>query len=373
MPLFGTAPSNLLEKIFDALGVAVAVVNDDKDLVYSNTAALNLLRVDRSALPMKLEGWSQNCRFVDSAGQEITFEESGIVRTLAGRNVGPQTIRMIFRDGDAKWLHTCSFRFTVMGLSGAVLTATDETAFVELQQSAADARRVEALGALAGALAHDFNNLISVINLVATGGHNDPQIKQETRERFVQIEYASRRASEWTKRLVQFSRKQDLQKRPTSMNDLLENVASLVKPVMSQGIKLVTELCPNLPKAEVDAGEIEQVLVNLVMNARDAMPKGGTLSISTELVAGDPSGGKGDKQSVKITVADTGCGIPEEIREHIFEPYFTTKPRERGTGLGLASAQGVVQQHNGRIEVESAIGRGTRFTIYIPVSNQGAP
>jgi signal transduction histidine kinase len=137
---------------------------------------------------------------------------------------------------------------------------------------------------------------------------------------------------------------------------------------MSQGIKLVIGLCPNLPKAEVDAAEIEQVLVNMVINARDAMPGGGTLSISTDLATGDPNGGNGDKHSVKITVSDTGCGIPEEVLEHIFEPYFTTKPRERGTGLGLASAQGVVQQHNGRIEVVSAIGRGTRFTIYIPVS-----
>jgi signal transduction histidine kinase len=369
VPLFGTTPSNLLETIFDTLGIAVAVVNNDKNLVYANNAALNLFRVDRSALPMKLEGWSQNYRFLDSVGQEITFEKSGVARTLAGENVGPQNIRTVFNDGKTKWLHTCSHRFTVMGLSGAVLTATDETAVVELEQSVEHAKRIEALGSLAGALAHDLNNLISLVNLSATVGLNDPQIGQEARERFVQIETASRRAADWTKRLVQFSRKQDLQKKPTLMNELLQNVAALVRPLMRQGINLVTDLYPNLPKADVDAAEIEQVLVNLVMNARDAMPQGGTLSMSIGLAAGDSNGDGGEKQAVKITVADTGCGIPEEIREHIFEPYFTTKPRDRGTGLGLASALGVVQQHNGRIEVESAVGRGTRFTIYLPLAS----
>jgi signal transduction histidine kinase len=369
VPLFGTTPSDLLAKIFDNLGVAIAVVNDDKSIVYINDTALNLFRVDRAALPMKLEGWSRNYRFIDSEGQEITLENAAIVRTLSGEYVGPQNMRMIFSDGKTKWLHTCSYRFSVMGLSGAVLTATDETAVVELEQSAAQARRIEALGALAGALAHDFNNLISIINLSAFVGLNDPQTGEEARERFAQIASASRRTADWTKRLVQFSRKQDLQRKPTSINELLQNVAVLVEPIMRNGIKLVTEMCPNLPQANVDEAEIEQVLVNLVMNARDAMPHGGVLTISTALAAGDPSDIAGDreKQCVKITVSDTGCGIPEEIQSHIFEPYFTTKPRDKGTGLGLASAHGIVLQHHGRIEVQSAIGRGTTFTIYLPL------
>jgi signal transduction histidine kinase len=277
---------------------------------------------------------------------------------------------MTLSDGKTKWLHTCSYQFSVMGLSGAVVIATDETELVELERTATQARRVEALGALAGALAHDFNNLTSVINLSALVGLQDPETGKEARERFKQIASASRRAADWTKRLVQFSRKRDLQRRPTSINDLLHNVVALLEPMMGGQIKVVTQMHPELPDVNVDAAEIEQVLVNLSINARDAMPQGGVLSISTDLAACDTSDGftGREKQSVKITVSDTGCGIPQEIQSHIFEPYFSTKPRDKGTGLGLASAHGVVRQHNGRIEVQSAIGCGTKFTIYLPLS-----
>jgi signal transduction histidine kinase len=149
---------------------------------------------------------------------------------------------------------------------------------------------------------------------------------------------------------------------------VIRDVLALVEPLVSRDIKVIANLHRDLPNVEIDAVEMEQVFFNLMLNARDAMLQGGELTVSTDLqlrpsdatIRGD------DKQCVTITVSDTGSGIPESIMGHIFEPFFTTKPN--GTGLGLASAQGIVRQHGGEIKVQSAVRKGTEFTVYLPPS-----
>ena len=177
---------------------------------------------------------------------------------------------------------------------------------------------------------------------------------------------AARHASDLTKRLAQFSRAQELHPKPISINRLIGDVLVLIQPLVLSKIKVITKLHPNLPDVEIDPVEMEQVLFNLMLNARDAMPQGGQLIVATDLRdrPSEVTIGGDDKCYVTITVSDTGSGIPEAIVDHIFEPFFTTKPE--GTGLGLASAQGIVRQHGGDIKVQSAVGSGTQFTVYLP-------
>jgi two-component system, cell cycle sensor histidine kinase and response regulator CckA len=249
-----------------------------------------------------------------------------------------------------------------------LLVATDETREVELQRVAANIQKVEVLSALAGALAHNFNNLLEIISLSARAGLESPDVSPAGRALFEQISDASRHAGELTKRLAQFSRAQSLQRKPISINRFVQDVVALIQPIVASNIKVVAKLRPDLPQVEMDPVEMQQVVFNLMLNARDAMPQGGQITVSTDLedrpsevaICGDA------KQCVTITVSDTGSGIPEGVVDRIFEPFFTTK--QNGTGLGLASAQGIVRQHGGDIKVQSAVGKGTQFTVYLPLS-----
>jgi signal transduction histidine kinase len=167
---------------------------------------------------------------------------------------------------------------------------------------------------------------------------------------------------------MQFSRRRELQVRPVQINSVINEALNLVRPILSN-VQMRTELAQAVPEIEADPVEMEQVFVNLIVNARDAMPEGGELTISTGVEYPDLPAAvseEGNQQFVIITIADTGVGIPEELQSRIFEPFFTTKPAEKGTGLGLSSAFGIVQQHHGKIAVWSQSGRGTKFTIRLP-------
>jgi signal transduction histidine kinase len=372
MNTFGTHPANLLETIFDQVSIVVIVADAQRRIVYANEQALQLFGVPRTTGPSQFDEWARNCHYFDASGNEIPVEQLSIMRVLAGEDVEPRYIKLVLPDGSFTWVHSTAYRFSVMGLNGAIMVATDETHEVELQRLAQDIQKFEVLSALARALAHNFNNIISVISLSAFAGLQSPDAGPVARAKLQQISDASRHADDLTKRLAQFSRTQRLQPRPISLNNVIRDVLAMIEPLVSSNIKVKTALHPDLPNVEIDPIEMEQVIVNLMLNARDAMPQGGELTVATDLQV-RPSGATirgDDNQCVCISVSDTGSGIAETIMEHLFEPFFTTK--SNGTGLGLASTQGIVRQHGGDIKVQTAAGKGTEFTVYLPPSREVA-
>jgi signal transduction histidine kinase len=372
MTTFGMRPPNLLETIFDQVFIAVAVLDAQHRVVYANEYVMRTFGVPQTANVSQFEDLARHCRYFDFSGNEIPVEQLPIGRTLAGEDVQPHNMKVGLPDGSFKWLHVTNHSFSVMGLSGALMVATDETREVELQRVAQGVQKTEVLGALAGALAHNFNNIISTINLSALLCLESDDVGADARAKLEQISNASRHASDLIKRLAQFSRTQQLQPRLISVNNLIHDVLALIEPLVLSKIKVVAKLHPDLPDLEIDPVEMHQVVFNLILNARDAMPQGGQLTVATDLQVRPPDATirAEDKEYVTITVSDTGLGISRGITDHIFEPFFTTKPN--GTGLGLASSLGIVRQHRGDIKVRSAEGNGTVFTIYLPAARGNA-
>ncbi len=236
------------------------------------------------------------------------------------------------------------------------------------------AQLTEALGLLAGGLAHDFNNMLSVISENVALVQTEEGVPETAQPRLRQMRVALQRAAALARRLVPHNRPQELHTRPVQINDLVNVALELAYPLLKGRVRVKAELGV-LPAVEVDPSRIEQVLVNLILNALDAMPEGGELTLRTELVErpalaeieSDEDKGKRATPFVCVTVADTGIGIPEKLQINIFDPFFTTKPGGKGSGLGLASAYAIVRQHNGHIEVQSAPGAGAKFSIYLPL------
>jgi PAS domain S-box-containing protein len=250
----------------------------------------------------------------------------------------------------------------------AVLAAyRDVTARAAGEEKLRQAAKMEAIGHLAGGVAHDFNNLLTVItgyaDVLADGLPADDPAAGIVAE----IRAASARAADLTRQLLAFSRKQVLRPRPVRLGELVENLRKMLGRLIGEDVRLVTSTAPDLAVVRADPGQLEQVLVNLAVNARDAMPKGGTLSV--ECRNAEPQGAG---RFVRLTVSDTGCGMADDVKARIFEPFFTTKGPGKGTGLGLATVFGIVQQSGGRIAVESRVGMGTTFRVDLPVDPAAA-
>ena len=230
---------------------------------------------------------------------------------------------------------------------------------------------METLGQLAGGIAHDFNNLLTVITgcaqvLLEELPSGDP-LRQEAEEIFD----ASQRAAALTQQLLRFSRKQPAEAAVFEADALVSNLEGMLRRVLGEQIQLEVRLNAAGASIQADAARIEQALINLAVNARDAMPDGGTLRIETGLsVRGQPSGAP--RRFVMLAVSDTGCGMSDKVRAHLFEPFFTTKEAGRGTGLGLWTVYNIVQEYGGEIQVSSEPGRGSTFHIYLPASDTQA-
>ncbi len=247
---------------------------------------------------------------------------------------------------------------------GVVGVYQDVTGVKRLEEQYRQAQKMEAVGRLAAGVAHDFNNQLTVINgysdlLLDTLSPKDPgyALVEEVRR-------AGERSAGLTRQLLAFGRREVVAPRVLDLNDVVRGVERILAQAVGEDVRLVTELAPGLAAVRADQGQLEQVLMNLVVNARDAMPDGGTLTVAT---ANLPGGSR-----VRLTVADTGTGMTAEVRRRLFEPFFTTKPKGQGTGLGLAVVHGVVTQAGGAVEVQTAIGRGTTFHIDLPASGEPA-
>ncbi|HJV65669.1 MAG TPA: PAS domain S-box protein [Geomonas sp.] len=250
--------------------------------------------------------------------------------------------------------------------------AEDITERRHLEAQLLQSQKMEALGQLAGGVAHDFNNILMVIMGFAGMLKGDSTLDPAQRDKVAQILESSEKAAELTKSLLTFSRKQVMKSQTCDLNDIIARVQRFLVRIIGEEVRLKTAMCSQPLYAEVDAGQIEQVLVNLVTNARDAMPGGGTLSIETacrvlDNASLEANGAASGGHFAVISVSDTGIGMDEKTRLKIFEPFFTTKEPGKGTGLGMAIVYGIVSQHNGQISVYSEPGTGTTFRIYLPL------
>jgi len=218
--------------------------------------------------------------------------------------------------------------------------------------------KLEALGRLAGGVAHDFNNLLTVIEGYARMLRDEPDLAHAEAVEYVdEIIRAANRASDLTRQLLAFSRRQSAQPRPLDLNELVRHTSGMLRRVIGEDIQLETDLRAETSQIFADPSQIDQVLMNLVVNARDAMPNGGQIRITTDFR--DPL--------VELRVSDRGSGIPPEVMARMFEPFFTTKESGKGTGLGLSLVHAIIAQAGGKVDVETALGQGTTFTIRFPL------
>nr|MBC7245523.1 PAS domain S-box protein [Chloroflexota bacterium] len=267
-----------------------------------------------------------------------------------------------------------------------VLTAfTDLTALKKadeerrkLEEQLRQAQKMEAVGLLAGGVAHEFNNLLTVVQGNAELAMSELAPSDPLYARLSSMREAAQRGARLTQQLLAFSRRQILQPRPLDLNALVRNFAAMIGRLIGADVALQLDLAPDLKPVFSDPGALEQVLMNLAMNARDAMPEGGTLRIETAPMICDEAYCQAHPEAtpgeyVRLTIADTGRGMNEEIKAHLFEPFFTTKEIGKGTGLGLSMVYGIVKEHGGFIEVWSEVGQGTRFDIYQPVAQLADP
>ena len=329
----------------ELFGVAAGELERDANAVLSRIHSEDLPRVLQSIQRSAEDGtpWVEELRFSHPDGSTIWVE---------GRSTPTRQ-----DDGSTVWY-------------GTLLDVTDRH---RLEAELRQAQKMEAIGRLAGGVAHDFNNLLTVILGNATQLLDEAPGQDEARE----IVKASERAANLTKQLLLFSRKQVMQPRDLDLNAVLSDLSRMLQRILGEDITLRAEFAGGLPAVHADQGMMEQVLLNLAINSRDAMPHGGELHIVTRLSrAGSHDAHRpvdlADADYVCVSVRDTGTGIPPETLGRIFEPFFTTKEAGKGTGLGLATVYGIVKQHGGSVTVESAPGHGATFHVYVPLTHRPA-
>jgi PAS domain S-box-containing protein len=251
--------------------------------------------------------------------------------------------------------------------------AVDVTERLSLEAQLRQSQKMDSIGRLAGGIAHDFNNLLTVINGHASLLTAAEKLTPKGSDSLKEIVEAGKRAGALTRQLMTFSRKQEFHPQVVDLNEVVNTIAKMLRRILGEDVALSVDFSPGLPSIKADLGMIEQVLLNLAVNARDAMPRGGQLTIRTSALALDSAAALQNPEAtpgrfVCLTFSDTGRGIAPENVGRIFEPFFTTKEIERGTGLGLATVYGIVKQHQGWIAVQSRLGEGTTFQIYLPAS-----
>ncbi len=265
----------------------------------------------------------------------------------------------------------CAVREADGAASGALLSMRDMSAQTRLESQLAHAQRLQAAGQLAGGVAHDFNNLLTAILGAADAIAAADGLTAETREEAAQIRASAERGSALTRQLLAFGRRQTLQPRVLAVNHVLTTMAGLLRRVVGSRVRLALELEPPGLQVRADPTALDQVLLNLAVNARDAMPEGGVLTLRSGHITLFRPLPRGPEtippgRYVMIEVQDSGMGIAPEVMAHMFEPFFTTRREQGGTGLGLATVHGIVRQSDGFLGVESTPGNGTRVRVYLP-------
>jgi PAS domain S-box-containing protein len=307
--------------------------------------------------------------------QEVVREKN--VLMLQGQSITPFEYQFIDKNGEKKWV-MASITPTLYGGETVILGYfMDITENKQLEAQFLVAQKMEAVGQLAGGVAHDFNNLLTAIlgyseMLLLDLSANDPR-----RQYVTEIIHASDRASSLTRQLLAFGRRQILQPRIINLNEVISGMEKMLRRLLGEDLNLVTLLAPDLGAVKADLGQMEQVIMNLAVNARDAMARGGLLTIETENVSLDEAYAKDHMEVipgpyVMLAVSDTGAGMSLSTQARIFEPFFTTKEAGKGTGLGLSTVHGIVKQSGGHIWVYSEPHKGTTFKVYLPQAGEKA-
>jgi PAS domain S-box-containing protein len=360
-----TVSKNYMNNIFRSMVDTLIIVTPDGTIRDCNDAICRLLEYEENDLigkPMEsiLGG--------DSTGGSTILDEVREKGSIRNRE-----IHYAARNGQAiPMLLSASPMLDGIGrVERIVFVAQDITYKLEMEEQLRQSQKMEAVGKLAGGIAHDFNNLLTAITgyseLILADLPGQGPVRREVEE----IRKAADRASALTKQLLAFSRKQAFQMKVVNLNSVISNMDKMLRRLISEDIDLRTRLSEDLGSARVDPGQIEQVIVNIVVNARDAMPEGGRLTVETANVELDETFVRKHVvvkpgPFVMIAISDTGCGMDEATQARIFEPFFTTKSPGKGTGLGLSTVYGIVKQSAGYIWVYSEPERGTTFKVYLP-------
>ncbi|MFT3927676.1 MAG: PAS domain-containing protein [Myxococcales bacterium] len=325
--------------------------------------------------------WGRSCRsLIQEPASWLNAlhaeDRERVLREVANQVDGRYDVeyRVVRPDGQVRWVHDRAF--PVRDSQGRAIrivgVVEDITNAKSLEDQFRQSQKMEAIGRLAGGVAHDFNNLLTVIGMQAESAQRTRDLPLRVQESLGQIRDAADRAANLTQQLLLFGRRQVMRARDLDVNELVVEASKLLSRVIGEDVRLELSLHPGSLSVHADRGMLDQIMLNLAINARDAMPHGGRLSISTHLLVVDEHPSLPPGAYVQIQVSDTGVGIPVDVLPRVFEPFFTTKEQGKGTGLGLATVFGIVQQHKGSIAVTSELGQGTTFTIMLPL-NPNAP
>ncbi len=352
-----------------------------RSLIENSLDLISILNVDgtiRYASPSheRVLGYGLEELVGQNAFSFIHADDLEKVRAAFARADGAASLQSRFRHKDGSWRVLESFGRDLShlpGVNGLVVNSRDVTDRLRLEEQLHHSQRLEAVGRLAGGVAHDFNNLLMIITgysqiLLDTMHAGDP-----ARGDVEQVVKAAERATDLTRQLLAFSKRQMVKPAMLNLNALVQDMDRMLRRVMGEDVELVTILAPELKTIQADPGQLEQVILNVAVNARDAMPNGGRLTLETGNVQVTeefertqlalPPG-----QYATLCISDTGHGMDEQILSRVFEPFFTTK--EDGTGLGLATSYGIIKQSGGEIQADSRLGDGTSFCIYLPTVEQ---
>ncbi len=378
-----------LRVILEGIAEAICVQDAKGKLLYLNQAFAMLLGftstqevMDLAADPEKSANIQKNITVFDEGGNAFPREATPGRLALQGKTPDPITLRFrMSNDSKQRWvISSAKPIFDDHGnLSLAISILHDVTELKESELMLRQSQKMEGIGKLAGGIAHDFNNLLTVINgysefLLSSLSEKDSLTYQYVNE----IRSAGERAASLTQQLLAFSRKQMLVPKIFDLNEVLQGMDALLQRVIGENIELRTIQGADRAKIKADQGQIEQVILNLVLNSRDAMPEGGKLTMETAIEDLDEGYVSTHLESkcgkhIMLAITDTGTGIDPYIKEHLFEPFFTTKGTGKGTGLGLSTVFGIIKQSGGSINVYSELGSGTTFKVYLPIAENLSP
>jgi PAS domain S-box-containing protein len=353
-------------EIFNATNEAMIILSAEGDILDVNSRTCELFGVDRpKALTSSLGDFD--------GAVSPALRASGAQWALGVLKDGPQLFEWVIRGkkGQPLWTEV-ALRTSTLGDRQCIIAAVrDVGERKQLEDQLRQAQKMEAIGQLAGGIAHDFNNLLQVINGYSDISLEEGECDPATREALQQIRRAGESATRLVSQMLAFSRRQVLRKEHLDLNEVIGGLLRMLHRVIGEHIRVGFVPGPHIQAVYADRGQVEQVLMNLAVNARDAMPGGGSLTIETQDVVLDAeychaNSWAREGHFVLISVGDTGHGMDRHTLSHIWEPFFTTKEVGKGTGLGLATVYGIVRQHDGMVHVYSEPNRGTVFTVYLP-------
>jgi PAS domain S-box-containing protein len=357
--------NNLLRSVIEGTSEAIYLKDAEGRYVLMNRAGARFL----GSTPEKIMGKTARELFLPAEAEAVfkmdreVMESGKVVTTELMLTAGDTTRSYLTTKNPYR-----NSKGDVIGVLGISLDVTERRA---IEEQLRRAQRMESIGTFSGGIAHDFNNLLTVIKGYSQLALSRPEEQEQNQEYFNQINHAAGRASSLISQLLAFSRQQILQPRVINLNDIVTSMQVMLQRLIGEDVEIYARLCHELGPVKADPGQIEQVLMNLAANARDAMPAGGKLILETSNVDLE-AGHTGSHFKVPpgsyalLAVSDTGIGMDAQTQARIFEPFFTTKPQGKGTGLGLATVYGIVRQSGGYIWVHSAPGMGTIFRIYLP-------